>query len=542
MGLHLAPLLDALVLSPVDGFEAFGHGERSLCGDDGRELSTSRQQAFGRVNFIDQTEPQSFGCADHLPGEQKFERGGAADEARETLRSTVAGDEPELDLGLTQAGGLTGEPHGAGHGEFASAAQSEAVDERDDRLAAGLDEPKDGLSATGLRRAGGGIRQSEFPDVGTCGERLSTRSGDENDANRWVSRECGEGTFEVVEDLGVERVQNLGAIQCEENDAVLRLAQQRLVGHPVSPIGESACTPDDTIDAMVKGITLVSGISSGGVFDQLSSLLSALGFEPGRGWKDAEGRGAAFLAPLGNLELVTGRAPAVPSLLVEVTQLDQVHAEVRDWILSGLCFGETTDHLSSPEATHWNSRLFTVQLAPELTLGFWESDNPLHGKPVAIEGDLSAEGMRFAVVVARWNAVITDRLLQGALDALYRSGAAKDAIEIVRVPGAWEIPSAARTLAETKKFDAIVTLGVLLRGETAHYEAIYTEVARGIGQSQQETGVPHAFGVLTCETLEQALDRAGLKAGNKGFEAAVAAIEMASIQHKLRSGTKGARL
>lgn len=293
---------------------------------------------------------------------------------------------------------------------------------------------------------------------------------------------------------------------------------------------------------MVKGITLVSGISSGDVFDQLSSLLSALGFEPGHGWKDAEGRGAAFLAPVGNLELVTGRAPAVPSLLVEVTQLDQVHAAVREWMLSRLRSEEIVEHLSDPAATHWNSRLFTAQIAPELRLGFWESENPLHGRPIAVEGDLSAQGMRFAVVVARWNAVITDRLLQGTLDALYRSGAAKDSVELVRVPGAWEIPSAARTLAETKRFDAIVTLGVLLRGETAHYEAIYTEVARGIGQSQQETGVPHAFGVLTCETLEQALDRAGLKAGNKGFEAAVAAIEMASIQQKLRSGPKGARL
>ena len=118
---------------------------------------------------------------------------------------------------------------------------------------------------------------------------------------------------------------------------------------------------------------------------------------------------------------------------------------------------------------------------------------------------------------------------------MHRSGCAKSDIEIVRVPGAWEIPSAARTLAESKRFAGIITLGVLLRGETAHYEAIYNEVARGIGQSQQETGVPHAFGVLTCETLEQALDRAGLKAGNKGFEAAIAAIEMASIQQKLTS-------
>jgi 6,7-dimethyl-8-ribityllumazine synthase len=146
--------------------------------------------------------------------------------------------------------------------------------------------------------------------------------------------------------------------------------------------------------------------------------------------------------------------------------------------------------------------------------------------------------MRFAIVVARWNAVITDRLLEGALDALLRSGASRADIEVVRVPGAWEIPAAARTIANrsrdsASKVDAIVTLGCLLRGETAHYEAIYNEVARGIGQSQQETGIPHAFGVLTCETLEQALDRAGLKAGNKGFEAASAAIEMVSIRRQL---------
>jgi 6,7-dimethyl-8-ribityllumazine synthase len=137
-------------------------------------------------------------------------------------------------------------------------------------------------------------------------------------------------------------------------------------------------------------------------------------------------------------------------------------------------------------------------------------------------------------VVARWNAVITDRLLQGALDALYRSGAAKRDVQIIRVPGAWEIPLAARKAATHGAVDAVITLGVLLRGETAHYEAIYNEVSRGIGQSQQETGIPHAFGVLTCETLEQALDRAGVKAGNKGFEAAIAAIEMVSVNRKLQ--------
>ena len=103
-------------------------------------------------------------------------------------------------------------------------------------------------------------------------------------------------------------------------------------------------------------------------------------------------------------------------------------------------------------------------------------------------------------------------------------------ISIVRVPGSFEIPSAARTLAETRQYDAIVCLGCLLRGDTAHYDVIVNEVARGIGQSAQETGVPHSFGVLTCETLEQAIDRAGLKMGNKGFEAALAAVEMASLQ------------
>ena len=284
---------------------------------------------------------------------------------------------------------------------------------------------------------------------------------------------------------------------------------------------------------MIKGITSVALVASDDVYAKLGSLFRALGFEEGKGWADDSSRGAAFLAPLGNLELVAGRAPATPSLLVEVTQLDAVYAVVRAWMAANLRTVEAGVRLSAVAATHWNSRLFTAELAPELTVGFWESENPLRGRPIAVEGDLSAEGRRFAIVVARWNAVITDRLLQGSLDALLRSGADARLIEIVRVPGAWEIAAAARMLAESGRFAAVITLGVLLRGETAHYEAIYTEVARGIGQSQQETGVPHAFGVLTCETLEQALDRAGLKAGNKGFEAAIAAIEMASIGAKL---------
>jgi 6,7-dimethyl-8-ribityllumazine synthase len=152
----------------------------------------------------------------------------------------------------------------------------------------------------------------------------------------------------------------------------------------------------------------------------------------------------------------------------------------------------------------------------------------------ALEGELSAAGKRFGVVVSRFNAFITERLLLSACDGLLRSGAQREQIDVLRVPGAFEIPLAARTLAETGKYDAIICLGCLLRGDTAHYDVIVNEVTRGIGQSAQETGVPHAFGVLTCETLEQAIDRAGLKMGNKGFEAALAAVEMAALKQAIR--------
>ncbi|MGA7400130.1 MAG: 6,7-dimethyl-8-ribityllumazine synthase [Candidatus Sulfotelmatobacter sp.] len=159
---------------------------------------------------------------------------------------------------------------------------------------------------------------------------------------------------------------------------------------------------------------------------------------------------------------------------------------------------------------------------------------PLPGPEVhALEGALSASDKRFAVVVSRFNAFITERLLLSAIDGLVRSGAKRSDIQVVRVPGAFEIPLAARKLAETGKYDAILCLGCLLRGDTAHYDVIVNEVTRGIGQSAQETGVPHAFGVLTCETLEQAIDRAGLKMGNKGFEAALAAVEMASLRQAI---------
>ncbi len=283
---------------------------------------------------------------------------------------------------------------------------------------------------------------------------------------------------------------------------------------------------------MIKGITLVRRTTDSTAFDQLAKFFSAMGFELGKGWHEPSSRSAPFLAPLANLEFVDGELPVTSEILVEVTSIDSVHEIAAKWIVNE--FGEEAlaQRLTPISETHWKSRSFTVEPAPGYSFAFWEWSEPSRGKPVAIEGDLSATGMRFAIVVARWNAVITDRLLQGALDALVRSGAHRKDIEVLRVPGSWEIPSAALLAAESLNYDAIITLGCLIRGETAHYEAIYNEVARGIGQSQHSTGVPHSFGVLTCETLEQALDRAGLKAGNKGFEAAVAAIEMVSLHQK----------
>jgi 6,7-dimethyl-8-ribityllumazine synthase len=288
---------------------------------------------------------------------------------------------------------------------------------------------------------------------------------------------------------------------------------------------------------MIKGISFLRPAGSAEAYARLASFFAALGFAPGAGWDEEESRGASFLAPLGNLEFVVGKFPSVADVLVEVTALDAVHQAAAQWLKSE--GGDAQAARLGPIAeTRWKSQIFTVEPEPGFKFSFWAWTDPLRGKPVALEGDLSAAGMRFALVVARWNAVITERLLEGALDALLRSGAQRKDIEVIRVPGAWEIPAAARTAAnravhDVAKVDAIITLGCLLRGETAHYEAIYNEVSRGIGQSQQETGIPHGFGVLTCETLEQALHRAGIKAGNKGFEAAAAAIEMVSLQRKL---------
>jgi 6,7-dimethyl-8-ribityllumazine synthase len=150
-----------------------------------------------------------------------------------------------------------------------------------------------------------------------------------------------------------------------------------------------------------------------------------------------------------------------------------------------------------------------------------------------IEGELSAAGLRFGVVVSRFNSFITDRLLQGVTDVLARSGAAAKDVDVMHVPGSFELPLAVKKLAQTGRYDALIAIGCILRGETAHYDYVCSETARGLQLAQMDTGVPIMFCVLTCDTLEQAIDRAGMKGGNKGQEAALGAIEMAHLCRKL---------
>jgi 6,7-dimethyl-8-ribityllumazine synthase len=154
--------------------------------------------------------------------------------------------------------------------------------------------------------------------------------------------------------------------------------------------------------------------------------------------------------------------------------------------------------------------------------------------PNIIEGELSAKGLRFAIIVGRFNSFITERLLAGALDALTRTGCPQENIEIVRVPGSWEMPVVARELAKGKRHHAIIALGAVIRGDTPHFDYVAGETARGLAQVAAESGVPVGFGVLTCNTVQQAVDRAGAKSGNKGFDAAMSAIEMANLMRQLR--------
>jgi 6,7-dimethyl-8-ribityllumazine synthase len=151
------------------------------------------------------------------------------------------------------------------------------------------------------------------------------------------------------------------------------------------------------------------------------------------------------------------------------------------------------------------------------------------------DGDLKADGFRFAIVISRFNSFITDRLLAGALDALTRCGADMKQVDVVRIPGAWEFPITVRALTAQKKHDAIICLGAVIRGDTPHFDYVAGEAAKGIAAAAVETGIPMAFGVLTTNTVEQAVDRAGAKSGNKGFDAAMTAIEMANLLRKLRT-------
>src|ERR1700693_3924581 len=159
-------------------------------------------------------------------------------------------------------------------------------------------------------------------------------------------------------------------------------------------------------------------------------------------------------------------------------------------------------------------------------------NKPFHGKE--IRAGANAAGLRFALVVSRFNSFITDRLLAGAVDALEASGAGMGKIVGVSVPGSFEIPLTAKKLAEGGSVDAVIAIGCVLRGETAHFDYVASEVARGVQLAQLDTGVPIIFCVLTCATLEQAIDRAGLKGGNKGHEAGMAAVEMANLSKQLR--------
>jgi 6,7-dimethyl-8-ribityllumazine synthase len=280
---------------------------------------------------------------------------------------------------------------------------------------------------------------------------------------------------------------------------------------------------------MIVSLTTHHNAASKKDAEALQNILEALGVWRGRprprGKQDPK-RDHEFLSAPATLRISFDAKPAKePTLHIQVSELLLAFQIVKK------CHGASVAPSSEEEIA---SQGFQAKLPSGATVEFTAlSPNTIGAELPGISGSLLATGKRFGIVVSRFNAFITERLLQGAYDALLRSGAVEKNITIVRVPGAFEIPSAARTLAKTGKHDAIVCLGCLLRGDTAHYDVIVNEVTRGIGQSAQETGVPHAFGVLTCDTLEQAIDRSGLKMGNKGLEAAIAAIEMASLQKTL---------
>jgi 6,7-dimethyl-8-ribityllumazine synthase len=258
-------------------------------------------------------------------------------------------------------------------------------------------------------------------------------------------------------------------------------------------------------------------------YQALLAFFDALGLMHGESWDGERSKGVKLDAPEAGIELGFGEGFPDCDLVIESDNADVLYAQAKR---HGIKIADEMQDLD------WGAHLFTVEMpAGYGKLAIFSYNENWRNK--TIEAELNASEMHFAIVVSRFNAFITERLLAGAIQALRQTGAKHANIHIVRVPGAFEIPSMSRTLAETKRYDAIVCIGCLLRGDTGHYDVIVNEVTRGIGQSSQETGIPHAFGVLTCDTLEQAIDRAGLKAGNKGFEAGLAAVEMASLKKKV---------
>ena len=273
---------------------------------------------------------------------------------------------------------------------------------------------------------------------------------------------------------------------------------------------------------MIKSIHKLLVPKREGDFHALVDFFDALGLAPGESWKGRRSQGVKLDAPEAGVEIGMGQGFPQADLVVECDSADVLYEAAKR---RGFTVAE---EIADCE---WGARMFTLELPGRAgRLAIFSYNKDWRAKPQVGEGKLAASGKRFGIVVSRFNAFITERLLGGALDALRRAGARDQDITIMRVPGAFEVPSAARRLAASGRTDAVICLACIIRGETSHYEHLANEVTRGIGQSAQETGVPHAYGVLTCDSLEQAIDRAGLKMGNKGWDAALSAVEMASLQ------------
>lgn len=275
---------------------------------------------------------------------------------------------------------------------------------------------------------------------------------------------------------------------------------------------------------MIKSFHRLFVSKTDGEYEALKQFFSLLGLAHGEAWDGRRSRGIKLDAPESGVEIGFGEGFPKADIVLEADSAEVVYELLQKQKI------KVIEEISD---TDWGARIFSVALPGNngVMAVFSYKENWRHEQ---IEGRLDATGSRFAIVVSRFNAFVTERLLSGAEQALRQMGAKNEDVKIVRVPGAFEIPTAARALAESGEYDAIVCIGCLLRGNTLHYEVIANEVTRGIGQATQQTGVPMGFGVLTCDTLEQAIDRAGLKAGNKGFEAAMAAIEMATLKSQVK--------